>query len=99
MCQSHGAALCCAVAEQAKYLERKLKLQQHEDADDDEHQQDEGEEEGGKKLWGANKRAYYNADTADFEVRGHHTAAHAAHCSLCSIADSSFLLASLPMTV
>lgn len=59
------------VAKQARYLEQKLKLQQRED-DVDEDVDDEGQQPGDAadvkdKLWGANKRAYYQ--TQDEEVR------------------------------
>lgn len=64
------------VAKQAQYLQQKLKLQQREDesdedeegGDDDEQQQQRGEQTLGDKLWGANKRAYYQ--TEDAEVCG-----------------------------
>jgi hypothetical protein len=60
--------LCCyvaaAVARQAKYLEEKLKIQQGEE--------DEGDDEGKKQqqeapgsLWGASKKAYYDADVSE----------------------------------
>jgi hypothetical protein len=64
--------LACApaVAKQAQYLQQKLKLQQHEDDEDDDEQQQQQQEGAaglGDKLWGANKRAYYQ--TGDAEVR------------------------------
>ncbi|PNH10325.1 Neuroguidin [Tetrabaena socialis] len=65
------------LARQAKALGQKLKLQRGED-DEDEDEEEEEEEEGGRRRrkgkgededealgWGANKRAYYDADTAE----------------------------------
>lgn len=57
------------MAKQARYLEQKLKLQQGEDDLDEE---EEGEEEDQRRqqaqlrdrLWGANKRAYYQTEDA-----------------------------------
>lgn len=60
-----------AVAKHAKSLGMKLKLASKEDelgdAVEDGGAEDEEEERG--ELWGANKRAYYDADTAEYEVR------------------------------
>jgi U3 small nucleolar RNA-associated protein 3 len=52
-----------AVAKQARYLEQKLKIQRGE-ADEDEEQDDEQQQQQGlgDKLWGANKRAYYQEE-------------------------------------
>jgi hypothetical protein len=61
---------CCsgAVAQQARYLEQKLKLQQGEDdTDGDEEDDDDQRQQQGQlrdKLWGANKRAYYQTEDA-----------------------------------
>lgn len=49
-----------AVAKQARYLEQKLKLQRGEDESDEE--QDEEAPSVKDKLWGANKRAYYQTE-------------------------------------
>lgn len=61
---------CFTVAKQARYLEQKLQLQRGEDdsdrADDDD---DEEQAELRDKLWGANKRAYYQTEE-EGEVRG-----------------------------
>jgi len=45
----------------------RLKLQRKEDEDEDEEQDNEDRDQ----RWGANKRQYYGADTADLEVRVH----------------------------
>lgn len=55
-------ATLAKMAKQAQLLGQKLKLQEEEDGDEEE------EEEVVGKRWGANKKAYYDADTADFEV-------------------------------
>ncbi len=60
-CVSHVAA----VAKQAKYLEQRLQLQ----AGEDEEGGGADEQEEGGRLWGANKRAYYDADTAEVGER------------------------------
>ena len=63
------------MARQAKALGQKLKLQNKEFEEDEE----EGaagasgrrtKEDGSDKLWGANKRAYYDGDDAEVGVRG-----------------------------
>ncbi|KAJ3704571.1 hypothetical protein LUZ61_008276 [Rhynchospora tenuis] len=53
------------IARQAKYL--KQKFGGGEDEMDDE--EDENDEEINKKSWGGRKNIYYNADTADSEIR------------------------------
>jgi U3 small nucleolar RNA-associated protein 3 len=55
--------LSAAVAKQARYLEQKLKIQRGE-ADEDDEEQDEQQQQPGlrDKLWGANKRAYYQEE-------------------------------------
>lgn len=56
------------MAKQARFLEQKLKLQRGEDESEEE---DEEEGPGLKdKLWGANKRAYYQTEEGG-EVGGH----------------------------
>ena len=50
-----------AVAEQAGKLRQHLKLQQ-KDSDSEENASED------EKTWGANKRAYYDADTAEYEA-------------------------------
>jgi protein subunit release factor B len=59
------------VAKQAQYLKQKLKLQQHEDEEDEEEQQEQ-EPASGDKLWGANKRAYYQNEDVEvsWQARG-----------------------------
>eukprot|EP00195_Chlamydomonas_chlamydogama_P017306 CAMPEP_0202908152 /NCGR_PEP_ID=MMETSP1392-20130828/45073_1 /ASSEMBLY_ACC=CAM_ASM_000868 /TAXON_ID=225041 /ORGANISM="Chlamydomonas chlamydogama, Strain SAG 11-48b" /LENGTH=182 /DNA_ID=CAMNT_0049597341 /DNA_START=19 /DNA_END=564 /DNA_ORIENTATION=+ len=55
------------LAKQAKALGQKLKMQRKEE--DEEDDEDEGGPGGKDKLWGASKRKYYDADTA--ELLGH----------------------------
>jgi U3 small nucleolar RNA-associated protein 3 len=54
-----------AVAQQARFLEQKLKLQQGEEDGEKEGAEDEGQQQRGERLWGANKRAYYQVDEAE----------------------------------
>ena len=49
----------CAVKKQEKRLRAKLQLQQGED---DDLEDQEGEADEDDMLWGAKKRAYYDAD-------------------------------------
>jgi hypothetical protein len=51
---------CAAVARQAKFLGEQLKRQRGEEEDAEEAE--EGGPEAGLAGWGANKRAYYDAD-------------------------------------
>ncbi|GIL48552.1 hypothetical protein Vafri_5040 [Volvox africanus] len=59
------------LAKQAKMLGQKLKLQHGEDDDEEEEEDVKAPKRGSKgeeadeRLWGASKRAYYNADTAE----------------------------------
>jgi U3 small nucleolar RNA-associated protein 3 len=53
------------VARQAKALGHKLKSQQKAESEEDD---EEGDDKQQDKLWGANKRAYYDADVVDPEV-------------------------------
>lgn len=55
-----------AVAKTAKALGQKLKLQQKEDSGDEGDQ--EGADKDADRLWGANKRAYYDADNQEVRV-------------------------------
>ncbi|KAL3687632.1 hypothetical protein R1sor_013941 [Riccia sorocarpa] len=48
----------------AKYMKRKVGMQE----DDEEEDEEDGEDEG-KKVWGKSKRNYYNADNVDFELQ------------------------------
>lgn len=53
-----------AVAKQAKALEAKLRIERGEEEEEGGSGEDD---EAGDGLWGANKRAYYGADTGDLE--------------------------------
>ena len=54
------------VAKQAKMIGAKLKLQRKED---DDELEDEEDADPADERWGANKKRYYDADTAELEVR------------------------------
>ncbi|KAL2629616.1 hypothetical protein R1flu_014302 [Riccia fluitans] len=49
----------------AKYMKRKVGIQDDEDDEDEEND----EEDEGKKVWGKSKRNYYSADNVDFELQ------------------------------
>ncbi|KXZ45808.1 hypothetical protein GPECTOR_50g602 [Gonium pectorale] len=53
------------LAKHAKALGQKLKLQRREDDDEDDEEQEGKGADVTDRLWGANKRAYYDADTAE----------------------------------
>ena len=65
---------CSAVAKQAKALGAKLRIargEAEEGEEGEEEEEEEGAEGAGRRgaAWGSGKRAYYDADNVDLEVR------------------------------